>query len=457
MTDDGQLQGQTYNTPRSQPCSLRKTGYALLLLFACAAPLIGNIYDGKRDLFGFDTYPIFWWQIAYAVGFIGYACLMLAFRRQPPRLRIILIAAVALRLPLLLSPPNSDVNRYMWEGKLQLEGLSPYMVSPQDPRAAHLHDEIHGGINHPHYPTIYPPLSQLFFRAMATVSYDLKTAQVVFTLLDLCVLLLLAKVLAAVHRPIWLVSYYAFCPIVLAAFAHAGHNDTLMLLPLLGFVLFGTKERWSLAGFCLGLAILAKTTPAVLLAVLAFRSWKGLIIAGFTVVAGYAIYIEAGPKLFEVLFAFSGDGALNNPFDALRQLIEEFGGPKTYLSDRNKVAAVVLLLAAGYIARRRKPLVDATYELLLVTVLLLPIIHFWYLTWPFALAVLAQRHRWAWMTLTGTIVLYWYADLAGQMEAAGVPGMKWQLPDEVVLIIWVPLALAFLIDAKQSKTKQLAA
>jgi len=434
--------------------ALRKWGWGLLLLFACSGPVIGDIYDGKRSLFGFETYPILWWQVAYAVGFIGYACLIAAFRRQAPSMRVILLGAVLLRLPLLLSPPNSDVNRYLWEGRLQVEGLSPYLVGPQDEAGAHLHDDIHAGINHPHYHTIYPPLSQLAFRAMATVAYDIKTAQVVFTLLDLCVIVALAQLLVLLNKPPWLVAVYALCPFVLAVFAHAGHNDTLMLLPLLGFAYFGTKQQWGFAGFCLGLAILAKTTPAVLLALLLGRSWKGLIVAALTVAAGYTVYLDAGAQLFDVLFKFSVDGALNNPFDAIRQLIEKAGGPETFLSQRNKLAAVALIFAAGYIAGRRKPLVESTYLLLAITVLLLPIIHFWYLTWPFAFAVLTQKHRWAWLTLTGSIVLYWYADLAGQMEKAGVPGMKWQLPDEIVLIIWVPVALALLIDMLRSSKPQ---
>ncbi len=414
-------------------------GALLLGIFALGAVWIGDIYVPAREIFGVRAYPIVAWQLLYVVGFLGYALLLYAFSRRPPRTRSIIIGAILLRSVLIFCPPNSDCNRYIWEGRIQNEGYSPYLLAP-DQAPDSLKDDIHAGINHPHYPTIYPPLSQLAFRAMAAANYSVKTPQVVHTLLDVCVVFLIAALLRRLRQPDWHLAVYALCPMVLASFAHAGHNDPMILLGILGFVWFGHDKRWIAAGVVLGLAVLAKTTPAILLALLLRRSWKGLAAALITIGLGYLLYLSAGNNLFDVLRKFPNDGPFNNPFDVVRLAWNDLGLPRVVLSTRNHIAAVVLVLIAIRFALKPRDLLNDARWLLVLTVLLLPISHFWYLTWPFALVVLQFRGRWAWVVLTGTIVLYWYADFAG------LAGLPWMLPSWAVAIIWLPFFVVWAVE-----------
>lgn len=431
---------ETSDNRSTTPTGWLVVGWGLLGAFVMLAVWVGDLQAPARAFFGIRAYPIVVWQGVYVIGFIGYAILLRAFSRKSPGTMIIIIAAIALRIPLLFCPPNSDCNRYIWEGYIQNEGYSPYLLAP-DKAPPELRDEvIHAGINHPHYPTIYPPLSQMAFRGMAAVHYSVKTPQIVHTALDVFVVFLIAVLLRKLGQPDWHLAVYAICPMVLAAFAHAGHNDPMILIAILGFIYLGLDKRWTLAGIVLGLAVLAKTTPVILLALLLRRSWKGLVVAIVTIAAGYLLYFSAGENLFDVLRKFPNDGPFNNPFDVVRNLWNDLGAPRIFLSTRNRIAVVLLGIAAMRFALKPRDLVNDARWLLVITVLLLPIIHFWYLTWPFVLVVLQFRGRWAWVVLTGTMVLYWYADFAG------LAGLRWDLPDWAVAGIWLPFFVVWFVE-----------
>ena len=90
-------------------------------------------------------------------------------RRQPrpflPALRAALLLALLWRIALVFTPPllSSDVNRYVWEGRVQLHGGNPYAWSdrPSAPQWQGLRDSVYAGLNHPSYTAIYPPLWQM--------------------------------------------------------------------------------------------------------------------------------------------------------------------------------------------------------------------------------------------------------------------------------------------------------
>ena len=413
-------------------------------VFTVGAVLVGDIYTPAAEDFrlsSIEIRPIEAWQFIYAVGFVGYVVLLWAFRRNPPKPHTLLFSAILLRVILLLSPPNSDCNRYIWEGRIQGEGYSPYVYAPQDEVLEHLRDDVYEGINKKHYSTIYPPLSELAFRLLAHIHYSVKSPQVFHTILDVGVVLALAALLSALGQPNWYLAIYALCPMVLASFAHAGHNDTLMILGILGFVAAGRKRSWGWAGFALGLAVLAKTTPAILFALLLRRSRRAIGVGLATIACGYLLYVDAGTDLFKVLKQFpSQDGPFNNIFDELRIGFRKLGGPALLLSDRNLIAIALLAGLTAYRVWRPRDLLQDAKWLLVIVVLMLPIIHFWYLTWPLALITLRPKGHWSWVILTGTMVMYWYADWAWQS------GLRWQLPAWAVCIIWIPFFVAWIAE-----------
>ena len=76
---------------------------------------------------------------------------------------ILLGAALLVRAALLFSPDfSNDLYRYVWEGRIQWEGVNPFAMAP-DQAPPELRWTDHDQINHPDLPTIYPPLAQYFF------------------------------------------------------------------------------------------------------------------------------------------------------------------------------------------------------------------------------------------------------------------------------------------------------
>ena len=67
--------------------------------------------------------------------------------------------------------PDDDVHRYVWDGRVQRLGYNPYDLIPADPALAGLHTSETRGLNNPEVPSPYPAGAQLFFRAVATVSF----------------------------------------------------------------------------------------------------------------------------------------------------------------------------------------------------------------------------------------------------------------------------------------------
>lgn len=415
-------------------------GWSLLALFVMGAAALGDIYAGMIHLFGLEVPRIGAWQVLYGTGFVGYALLLCSIRHRPASIRTIIIVAILLRLPLLLSPPNNDCNRYAWEGMIQQHGINPYTVSPDDPAVEHLRDDVWEGINKKHYSTIYPPLSELEFRFLSMIHYSVKAPQIAHVLWDLGVVFFLAFLLSRWRRPAWYLAIYALCPLVLASFAHAGHNDTLMILCLLGFLAAGERGKWPIAGVALGLAILAKTTPAILLVLLLRRSRTALVTALLTVGLGYLVYIDAGSKLFFALTDFPAQSTFNNLFDAVRIWFRENTTHVMFLRERNYMALAILAIATGYRLWRPRDLLSDARWLLAIVILLLPIIHFWYLSWIVVLIALNPRGYWAWLLLTGTMVFYWQADLAWQM------GGRWKLPLWAACVIWIPFFVAWMAE-----------
>ncbi|MDH3818941.1 MAG: DUF4919 domain-containing protein, partial [Myxococcales bacterium] len=105
-----------------------------------------------------------------ALCFVPYAG-AIHFSRSVTRKRVLDRLAIGTALlfggAFLLAPPllSDDLYRYLWEGRLWLEGFNPYRLSPDDPGLAQLRDDLWVRINNKPLATIYPPLSQLIFVA----------------------------------------------------------------------------------------------------------------------------------------------------------------------------------------------------------------------------------------------------------------------------------------------------
>jgi len=172
------------------------------------------------------------------------------------------------------------------------------------------------------------------------------------------------------------------------------------------------------------------------------RSKLAIGVALGVVLLGYLLYLDAGwKKLFETLHAFPSQSHFNNLFDELRLWINQEFGVVLWARGRMTITIGLLICAAVYRAWRTRDLLSDATWLLAVLLVLLPIIHFWYVTWLLALVALRPRGHWAWVVLAGTMALYWQADFSWQV------GTRWKLPTWAVVVIWVPFFAAWMGEA----------
>ena len=94
---------------------------------------------------------------------------------------------------------SGDMYRYIWDGRVQQNGINPYRHPPDAAELEPQHDDfIYPHINRKSYPTLYPAGAQLFFRLFHMIAGDsvsgYKGLIIVFDVLTLFVLLALLRV-----------------------------------------------------------------------------------------------------------------------------------------------------------------------------------------------------------------------------------------------------------------------
>lgn len=178
--------------------------------------------------------------------------------------------AVGVRAVLLFMYPGDDVWRYLWEGRIQLEGFSPYHHAPADEVLASLRTEWWDYINQRKIAAIYPPLTQLVFRGLAWVSTTVFCFKLAMVLADVTVCCLLAKRFGSTRTLL-----YAWNPLVLYGIAGGGHYDSLFVLAMVGgWLVFegggDVGRRWW-APLLFGMSVAMKwvTVP-----ILGFALWR---------------------------------------------------------------------------------------------------------------------------------------------------------------------------------------
>jgi len=240
----------------------------------------------------------------------------------------VVVVAALCQVPGLTHAPitSTDAYRYVWDGRVQLAGHSPYGHVPLDDALADLRDPVlfpglspaqrsgvsapprvptdpaevaafaaddpRTRINRPQVPTIYPPIAQVYFTVVAAVtpwSAGTLGLQIGAGLLAVA----LTWLLAATSRDKRWAALWGWSPIVVLEAGSAAHVDVLGALLITAAVVVAAR-RPRLAGILLGAAAGVKLLP--LLLVPAFRVRQSVIALG-TFVASYIPYVVASGAL----------------------------------------------------------------------------------------------------------------------------------------------------------------
>ena len=221
---------------------------------------------------------------------------------------IILAFAVAFRLVTLVPHPylSTDVYRYAWDGVVQHAHISPYRYVPGDPALKFLRAPNHDLFDHinrrDYAHTIYPPVAEFLFYLITFISPTvtfMKATMILFEGLTLFALLKLLRLLGLRREQALL---YAWCPLLVWEIGSSGHLDSVATAFIALALLARYRRQPIPTGLFLGLAIMTKMYPLVLLSALFRRGeYKMPATVAAVIAIGYACYSSVGMRVFGFL------------------------------------------------------------------------------------------------------------------------------------------------------------
>jgi alpha-1,6-mannosyltransferase len=170
---------------------------------------------------------------------------------------------------LIFTPPtlSDDMYRYVWDGRVQAEGISPYRYPPNAPELARLRDaQIWLFINRKSVVTVYPPGAEAVFAFLWRVIPDsVRWFQLVMSGAAILAGFLLVGLLHELGRSPLRALIFLWSPLLIFEVSHSAHIDALILPLLVGAWWGRVREKDGLVGALIGLATAIKFYPALLL------------------------------------------------------------------------------------------------------------------------------------------------------------------------------------------------
>ncbi len=339
----------------------------------------------------------------YGAAFAAYLVALASARGLSARgLRLAIVAAVVWRVALAAAPPllSDDVNRSVWEGRIQLHGGNPYAWSdrPEAERWAPLRDEVWRGMNHRDYTAVYPPLWQLVCRAVAAMGGTVWAMKVLLAGCELLALWPLATILRRRGRPREQLLVLAWSPLALVEIAGSGHNEGLGLLLLAAAwaAMESGRPGWSALAAAMGAQV--KLLPALVALAWArrYRWWHVLVAA-------------AAAGLLFVPFLAATEEDLTR---SLRSLSRHWRFNETLFAPASsalghdaavRVGIALVVALAGVLAWRRSDTAVSGLAVVAAVLLLGPNVLPWYALW--LLPFLVVRDEPAALLFTGTVAI----------------------------------------------------
>jgi alpha-1,6-mannosyltransferase len=289
-----------------------------------------------------------------------------------------LVFAALWQLPFLVQPPgpDDDVHRYVWDGRIQLLGLNPYVVVPNDPALAGLHTPETRTLNNPEVPSPYPAGAELFFRAVTAIHESVFALKAAFVVCDFAIVFVLLDILRRSQQGAHWVLAYAWNPLLPIAVAGSGHVDILgALLLLVSAAALGRRWR-SVAAVSFGLAIAVKFLPIVLLPLY----WKRIrvrdgVLAVAVVGLLYIPFLNHGRIPFGSLGTFVQRFRFNDPVFAT---LERVASPQLVVA----LAVLVGVLTAIWMRSKSTAFSSGAFAWpMAASLLCAPVVYPWYLLW----------------------------------------------------------------------------
>ena len=337
-----------------------------------------------------------------------------SFEQPQNTLYFFISVSILLRLILVFAFPglSDDIYRFVWDGRLLLNGHNPFDQLPVDymagsERIPGLTAELYAELNSPNYFTIYPPVCQAIFAGACwlfpqSVYGAAVVMKIVFLLLEIGSILLLLKLLRHFQLPEKRVLLYALNPLIIIELVGNLHFEAAMVFFLLLAFWLLVKGKWQWSAVAMALSITSKLLPLMFLPLLIRRlAWRKSIL--YFSLTGFVLLLLFFPLLNGVFLSNFGD-SLNLYFQKF-----EFNASVYYISRWvgylwvgynpiqyvGPVLALLSCLGILFIAWRKKDISWAHFPVAMLWcitcyLLLTTTVHPWYLSLPIVCCVFSR-------------------------------------------------------------------
>ena len=369
----------------------------------------------------------------YTILFGLYITTYRVYRSHHDVLFFVFIAIVA-RCILVFSFPNlsDDIYRFLWDGHLINDGVSPFLYTPTDwlaqlPDEDNIYHLIYPHLNSRDYYSIYPPICQGVFAFCTKISpgsiYWSSVLMKIFILIsEVVTIYFLLKLVQLMRIPQSRVLLYALNPLVIIEFTGNLHFEAIMIMFLVMAFWFYMRQRSKMFSISMALAIGVKLLPLMFLPFFIRRFRPKKLLVGFALLSTCLLllflpfvnstlveHFSTSLNLYFQKFEFNG-----SIYYLLRYLGYQLKGYNTIqtLGPFLSMLTVAIILSIAFFEKPKK--MQHLYKVLLygfTTYLFLgTTIHPWYLGIPIVLSVLTRfRYPIFWSFLIiGTYINYSY-------------------------------------------------
>ena len=243
----------------------------LLLLLSCSALYFSFAYDLDRS----DFPKLI--SLYLAISFLSWKL----FQMEKYNLKFLMASCLLFRLIFLFYTPglSQDFYRFFWDGHLMLQGVNPYLFTPEEltssgiqvplgPQLLHEMGSLSAG-NHSNY----PPLSQLLFALAALFTGKSVFGGILFLRLTLIlaevgIFIFGRKLLRIYGLPENRIFWFLLNPLVIIELTGNLHFEGLMIFFLLWSLYLLHRQNYAWAGVIFSLSILVKLIPLLFLPLL---------------------------------------------------------------------------------------------------------------------------------------------------------------------------------------------
>lgn len=201
----------------------------------------------------------------FLVAALGYVALFALQGRSLLRFswKWFLALGLLLRISLLFTEPtlSDDIYRYIWEGNLFAQGVSPYEFPIDSPRGDPFDIPARALSNNRSLASPYFPVAQSIFAISTFIGFDPVILQSFMIGFDVLAVSMMIRLLRALGLPEKRSLIYWLNPLVIVEVAHGAHLDAIIIgLTMLGlWLLFDVAERHPAAAYA-GVVMLAAAT-----------------------------------------------------------------------------------------------------------------------------------------------------------------------------------------------------